>query len=170
MKDNIHALENILEQVPQEAVSQIISAISSHNRIFVYGAGRSGLMLKAFAMRLAQAGRIVYVVGETITPALEREDLLILASASGKTSSVLRYAQTAHEVGADLCVITASKNSPLTEGNISSVLIPAPTKDTVTAGIMGTLFEQSLLLFCDFVIENMGEDPVKMRSRHANLE
>ena len=52
-------------------------------RIIVCGTGRSGLMLKSFAMRLMQIGYISYVVGETITPAIKEGDLLIVASASG---------------------------------------------------------------------------------------
>jgi Predicted sugar phosphate isomerase involved in capsule formation len=44
------------------------------------GAGRSGLVAKAFAMRLMHLGMISYVVGETITPALQTGDLIVVLS------------------------------------------------------------------------------------------
>ncbi len=53
-------------------------------KIFVAGAGRSGFMIKSFAMRMMHIGLEAYAVGETIAPRLEKEDLLIMASGSGK--------------------------------------------------------------------------------------
>ena len=173
MKYDFSGLENIFNAIDSASVEKAVNAINTHKKIFVYGAGRSGLMLKALAMRLAQAGRTVYVVGETVTPAIEKNDLLILASASGTTQSVLRYAETAKKVGADLYIITASQESPLSKiaGDVGACL-PAPTKDTqsVKTCIMGSLFEQALLLFADYIIASLNENTDKMRKRHANLE
>ena len=123
-------------------------------------------------MRLAQTGRVVYVVGETVTPAIAAGDLLILASASGKTASVCRYARTALSIGAQLLILTAAAQSPLTEIAPADVCFDAPSKyDGQSAvSLMGTLFEQALLLFCDQVLLAMNEDSAAMRARHANLE
>ena len=165
------ALKVIFEKIPEFSVKEAVQAVNGHERIFLYGAGRSGLMLRAFAMRLAQAGRTVYVVGETVTPAIQKHDLLILASASGNTPSVLRYADTAKEQGATVYTLTASADSALASRSDSVVFLPAPTKDSVSAStIMGTLFEQAVLLFCDATVSALGEDDDKMRARHANLE
>ncbi len=49
-------------------VGQFIDELLSAKRIYVMGAGRSGLIAKAFAMRLMHLGMHSYVVGETITP------------------------------------------------------------------------------------------------------
>ena len=164
-------LAAVFEQVAQSAPAGMGAVVKAHPRVFVYGAGRSGLMLKAFAMRLAQAGRTVYVVGETVTPAITKDDVLILASASGKTPSVLRYAQTAKDVGADLYSLTASPDSPLAALSDGLVCLPAPTKDSAPqTSIMGTVFEQAVLLFCDLVVQELSEDVAQMRLRHANLE
>ena len=166
------ALSDIFKDVPDGAVSKTADIIKKHPRIFLYGAGRSGLMTKAFAMRLAQAGYTVYAVGETVTPAIAENDLLLLASASGKTESVLRYAVVAKELGAAVYSITASENSPLSDICQSIVTLSAPTKDSKPSGgsIMGTLFEQALLLFFDAVVKELCTDGQKMRTRHANLE
>jgi len=166
-------LAEVFRQLPDDAAEQAASVLNAHPRIFVYGAGRSGLMLKAFAMRLSQAGRVVYAVGETVTPAIEKNDLLVLASASGNTASVCRYARIAKDAGADLLILTASPQSELTGiAEKTDVWFRTPTKDDGinSASLMGTLFEQAVLLFCDQVILCLNEDTAEMRKRHTNLE
>ena len=171
MRYNIQELSEILKKIPDCDAEKFLSAVTTHKRIFIYGAGRSGLMMKAFAMRLAQAGFTVYVVGETITPAIQEKDILILASASGKTASVLNYAKAAKERGATVYAITSSSDSALATISDLNVFIPTPTKDSKDSkSIMGTLFEQSVLLFCDAVIQFACKDTTQMRMRHANLE
>ena len=171
MKYEIQDLSEILEKIPDCEVEAFSTTLNAYKRIFVYGAGRSGLMMKAFAMRLAQAGATVYVVGETITPSIEENDVLILASASGRTSSVLTYAKVAKENGAAVYAITSSSDSSLATIADGKVVISAPTKDSARSNsIMGTLFEQSVLLFCDAVIQLVFKETEQMRKRHANLE
>lgn len=171
MEYPFHQLEAVFHHLTDTDIQNMKQFITSHRRIFVYGAGRTGLMMKAFAMRLAQTDRTVYVAGETITPAISKDDILILASASGKTASILRFAETAKSVGAQLFALTASADSPLAQYADSFVHLPAPTKDTAPhSSIMGTVFEQALLLLCDLVIQELGEDVTQMRLRHANLE
>ena len=43
----------------------LIDAIDRSPSVFLSGAGRTGLMVRAFGMRLAQMGLRVHVVGET---------------------------------------------------------------------------------------------------------
>jgi len=166
------ALTEVFRKLPDDSAERIARIINEHKRIFVFGAGRTGLIMKALAMRLAQTGRTVYAAGETVTPAVRADDLLILASASGNTAGVCRYAETARQVGADLLILTASPHSKLTELSPADVCFDAPHKDNSPdpASIMGTLFEQALLLFCDQVILCLGADPEEMRKNHANLE
>ena len=171
MRYKIQELSEILEKISDCEAVAFSDALNRYKRIFVYGAGRSGLMMKAFAMRLAQAGFTVYVVGETITPSIEENDVLILASASGRTSSVLNYAKAAKKNSAAVYAITSSSDSALADASDGMVIISAPTKDNAGANsIMGTLFEQSVLLFCDAVIQLVCTDNEQMRARHANLE
>ena len=171
MTYDFDSLSAIFAQIPFDGREKMIEAIQAHNRIFLYGAGRSGLMIKAFAMRLAQMAKSVFAVGEVVTPAIEEGDLLILASASGETASVLRAAEVAKGVGATVLSITARSQSTLSSVSDSVVCIPAPTKDEQGGGgVMGTLFEQSVLLFCDAIIKTLGANPLEMRTRHANLE
>ena len=169
VKTLLSGLETAVVPLTDELLCRCADKIRAHRRIFVYGAGRSGLMLRALAMRLMQAGFEAHVVGETTAPAIRSGDLLILASASGETHSVCHYAKTALREGADLLVITAAADSTLTRLHPSDILIPAPSKLS-GAPAMGTLFEASLLLLGDALISLMDIDPSILRANHANLE
>lgn len=170
---NLDALTEVFRKLPDDSAERTAHILNQHQRIFVYGAGRSGLMMKALAMRLAQAGRVVYVVGETVTPAITENDLLVLASASGRTTSVCRYAGIAKEAGADLLIMSAAPDSELAEiaGGVD-VYFETPTKydSGNPVSLLGTLFEQTLLLYCDQVVLHLNEVPGDMLMRHANLE
>ncbi|MBQ9760198.1 MAG: SIS domain-containing protein [Clostridia bacterium] len=171
MKYDFGQLQAVFEEIDEKSVACLVEAIEGHGRIFLYGAGRSGLMLKALAMRLSQMGKTVYAVGEVVTPAIEKGDLLITASASGTTASVCRNAQIAKEVGASVYAITASAASPLVSFSDGCVLLATPTKDCTDGGsLMGTLFEQAVLLLGDRIIAELPTDAAQMRARHANLE
>ena len=165
-------LTRLFKNVPENDISKAAATIHAHARIFVYGAGRSGLMLKAFAMRLAQAGKTAYVVGETVTPALEAGDLLVLASASGSTESVCRFARIAKEIGADTLIISAKTDSALSRIRPVDLLLPASDKQNPAGSsqVMGSLFEQALLLMCDKIISVSPYSKNQMQQRHANLE
>lgn len=172
MEQILTELQTVFSEIPDAVYQRAADKINRHPRVFLYGAGRSGLMLRALAMRLAQMGRTVYYVGETITPALAEGDLLILASASGTTRSVCEYAQSAKKLGADLLILTASTDSVLTQISPADVFFRTSTKDSSTNSrqVMGSLFEQSLLLFGDRLVLELRHDAADMRKLHANLE
>jgi 6-phospho-3-hexuloisomerase len=155
--------------------------IESSPRIFVAGAGRSGLCMRAFGMRLMHLGKTVYVVGETTTPSIGESDLLILGSGSGRTSSLLAMVEQAKSRGAQVLLFTTDAASPLAELSTFRVVIPAPSLKSVegmpghiSIQPMGTLFEQSMLILCDSLIlglmQRTGVSTAQMFERHANLE
>jgi 6-phospho-3-hexuloisomerase len=154
------------------------------------GAGRSGLVAKAFAMRLMHLGMISYVVGETITPALQRGDLIVVLSGSGKTRTIMEIVQTAKEIGGRISLITSNSESPI--GKIADTLviiesvrdsIPDESMEYDTRQMLGehrsfaplgTLFETAAMTFCDAVISRLMEitktDESALKDRHANIE
>jgi len=170
-----------VRQVSAESLAQAGVLIESASRIFVAGAGRSGLCMRALAMRLTHIGKSVYVVGETTTPAIAAADLLILGSGSGKTASLLAIAAQARRQGAIILLFTTDATSPLAEQADYRVVIPAPAFKTaeevhglISMQPLGTLFEQSLLILCDCLILSLmkrtGVSAAQMVERHANLE
>ena len=176
LMDIVAELKNASVQMPEEKIDQFIEAVDTHERIFVYGTGRSGLMLKALAMRLMQIGYQSYVVGETTTPSVGKGDLLIVASASGETQSVCSAADDGAK-GTDVLVITGSKESTLSRNHEPLIRIEAATKFSESkASIqpLGRLFEQMLLLIFDAVILKMSSKNAdtnkKMAKRHASIE
>lgn len=174
-------LEACVSQVSVESLAQAVALIESSPRIFVAGAGRSGLCMRALGTRLMHLGKTVYAVGETNTPSIVAEDLLILGSGSGQTASLLAIARCARSRDAKVLLFTTDANSPMAEWADQLVLIPAPSlgmnegeRGHSSIQPMGTLFEQSLLILCDNLILRMmrqsGASAAQMLERHANLE
>lgn len=169
-----------LEAIDPTEVTALIEAIGRASRIFVAGAGRSGLVMRGFAMRLMHLGRIVHVVGESTTPAITDDDLLLIGSGSGATAGPLQNAQTASSVGATIALVTIRNESPIGRLADHSLSIQAPTPKLEQAtGFrsvqpMGSLFEQSLGLLLDALIIQLmaqtDQDQSAMFGRHANLE
>lgn len=173
----VNELETSVNSLNAENIDAIIDRIKNHKRIFVYGTGRSGLMLKAFAMRLMQIGLDSYVVGETTTPSVEKGDLLVIASASGETGSVVMTAQSAVKQGVDLVVISSNPESSLGKIQKPDIIIESSTKfSNSKASIqpLGSLFEQMLLVVFDAIILKMSQKEEgtneDMARRHASLE
>ena len=84
----------IASSISDTDIDAFLTEILNARRIYVMGAGRSGLVAKGFAMRLMHLGFQSYVVGETITPALQKGDVIVIFSGSGRTKTVADIAET----------------------------------------------------------------------------
>jgi 6-phospho-3-hexuloisomerase len=152
--------------------------ILSARRIFVTGAGRSGLALRMAAMRLMHLGLLVHVAGEVTAPAIGADDLLIVASGSGTTAGAVHAAEVARKAGAAVLAITTAPGSKLGLLAQGLIVIPAATKTdhggNKSEQYAGALFEQSVLLLSDAMFQGMwherGETAEELWKRHANLE
>lgn len=172
----VEEIQRSAAKVPEDKITSLIQLIHTHLRIFVCGTGRSGLMLKTFAMRLMQLGFTAFVVGETTTPSVAKGDLLIMASASGETGSVVQAAKKAKSVGVTVVSLTASPESSLSAVEQPFLILDAGTKFAHSAASvqpLGSLFEQMLLVYFDAVVLRMSRDAGgdgEMARRHASLE
>lgn len=175
----IKELERTLSQISEEEAEQLSALIRQSKTILVAGAGRSGLAVKAFAMRLMHLGFNAHVVGETVTPGLEAGDLLLIASGSGETASLVSMAEKAGKIGARLALVSIFPQSSIGRLADVSVRIPAPTPKISSAQWtsiqpMGSLFEQSLFLFFDLLtlqlMAQTAQDSSAMFARHATIE
>lgn len=159
-------------------VAGLIPFIQNADRIFVVGAGRTGLALKAAAMRLMHLGFTVFVAGETTTPAIRNNDLLIAGSGSGTTGTIVKAAEKAVSVGAKVITISTSLESPLAKLSDHVAILPAAQKQdhgaTISKQYAGSLFEQSVLLLTDAIIQTLwqmdGTPAEELWKLHANLE
>ena len=84
-------------------------------------------MYACFWLRLMHLGKTVYIVGETTTPSIRSNDLLVLGSGSGQSAVLVKIAELARQQGAKPPLFTAETISPLSELADYSVKIPAPT-------------------------------------------
>ena len=179
LSEIIKELQNATSQISAVESEKLVDGILTANKVFVTGAGRSGFMGKSFAMRMMHMGIDAYVIGETVTPNFEKGDILIIGSGSGETKSLISIAEKAKSIGGTIVAITIFPESTI--GNLAdfSVKLSGSPKDqsgenNQTIQPMGSLFEQSLLLFYDAIIlsfmSKKGMDSQKMYGRHANLE
>lgn len=175
----IRELDHFVKEIHDHDAENLVNAILESKKIFVAGAGRSGFMGKSFAMRMMHMGLDSYVIGETVTSTFEKEDLLIIGSGSGETKSLITMAEKAKSIGGNIAAITIFPDSTIGQLADMTITLPGSPKDqtagqTFTIQPMGSLFEQTLLLFYDAIIlrfmEKKGLDSQKMYGKHANLE
>lgn len=176
----VSEISSTMKQVDAEQISLLQSAILDANRIFIVGKGRTGLQMKAFAMRLMHLGLAVHVIDDVTTPAIQSGDLLLIGSGSGRTPSLINYAETCQKLGVPLALITGNPTAPLADLAKTAVLIPATNfksgsyAGTTSVMKMGSLFEHVLGLLCDLMIihlaDALDQQDAMMNTRHANLE
>ena len=174
-------VKEVLEKTDFNESMKLAEEIDRASRIFIAGTGRSGLIGKVIAMRLMHSGYPVYVIGETITPSIGSDDLLLIISGSGSTSSLINYAEKAKEIDATVALVTTNKDSKI--GSISDYLltIPAATKKRLdseppTIQPLGNQFDQSAHLLLDAIVVYLLENKpdrnshASLNQKHTNLE
>ena len=169
-------------------INDLMEAGAKGKKVVLVGAGRSGLVGKAFAMRLMHLGFNVYVMGETITPSVGEGDLVIVVSGSGTTNLPVTVAEMSKILGAKVLAITSHPESPL--GRISDHIVLVLGRglggleeeyysrqllgEHESLAPMGTMFEDTcMVLFDSVVAELMAELEVseeEMKERHADIE
>lgn len=189
----VELISKNLSEVSEDQVERCTELILSHRdkKIFIMGAGRSGLVGRAFAVRLLHLGYRVHVVGETIIPSVSKDDLLIAISGSGSTMLVMTAVDAAKHVGATIIGITSYLDSPL--GKIADFVLQVKGRMILAKEVdkrdyfarqilglheplapLGTLFEDTCMILLDAIISYMmkklnlcEEDLGKC---HANIE
>jgi 6-phospho-3-hexuloisomerase len=176
--------------ISDEEVEGFLREILAAKRVYVMGAGRSGLVARAFAMRLMHLGLTSYVVGETVTPALDKGDLVVVFSGSGETRSIADIAESAKSIGVKICLITAKRESRI--GRIADSRVVIETRGEAAGdgnaefeirqmvgrhksfAPLGTLFETVSVIFADAVISRLmeikGINVDALKAKHVNIE
>ncbi len=186
MKDSGKYLK---EEQLEALLDELEIAYKGEKNVYLAGAGRSGLVARAFAMRLAHLGIKSCFVQDTVTPKSSEGDLMICISGSGKTKSTLGYAERGKEVGLRVIAITSYPNSPL--GRLADLVVEVPGRETIENNNtdyearqllgkhapftpMGTLFESNASCLCDSVISVLAKKfkvrEEEMRKRHTDIE
>jgi 6-phospho-3-hexuloisomerase len=184
----LRALDSIRLEEIENFVKTIEEIYRANKKILVIGVGRSGLVGRAFAMRLRHLGARSYVVGETITPSVEEGDLLVAISGSGSTQVVVAAAEAAKKMKAKVAAVTSYYDSPL--GRLADLVVFVPGRTKLASmddyfarqilGIheplspLGTLFEDTAMVVLDAIIaelmKRLGKNESDLAKRHANIE
>jgi 6-phospho-3-hexuloisomerase len=188
IKEIVDNVQSVSDELDPKVIKQMTDLLRSSRNVFLLGLGRSGLVAKAFAMRLMHLGIGVYVVGETITPAITNEDCLLAISGSGETSYIISTAQIAQKRGAKIIAVTSYVDSTLGKKADLVVHVKGRTKidsekNYISRQIngkhqslspLGTLFEVTSLIFLDGLIAQlmveMGKTEQDLKARHTVLE
>lgn len=173
----VEEMKTVLSRIELEQYKRLVELLQQDRRFFLTGEGRSGFVMKAVAMRLMHAGKTVYAVGETVTPAMRDGDVLLVLSGSGTTASSVHVAQQAQKSGAELFLVTADEDALRSAPFRQGLVIPAATKsnkhqDRKTIQPLGNQFDQAAHLVLDAaVIDAIGGTSFdSLKARHANLE
>ncbi|KFF59307.1 3-hexulose-6-phosphate isomerase [Cryobacterium sp. MLB-32] len=177
LSENVHVVDQLRDASPA-MLDAAAERLQRAERIFVLGAGRSGLALRMTAMRLMHLGLEVHVVGEVTTPAIADGDVLLVASGSGTTGAIVRAAETASALGVEIVALTTDADSPLGRLAEVTLVIPAAAKQDhggpLSVQYSGGLFEQSVLFVGDALFHTLwkasGATAEELWPRHANLE
>jgi len=188
----IDGIKSSIEELNMKEVERLIELLleAKEKKIFIVGMGRSGFVARAFALRLMNLGFNVYFLGETITPAAEKGDLLIAISGTGATKMVLTASTAANEIGATVVAITSFPESQLGQMADHIITIKGRTKmgwpreeDYLARQIigerepltpLGSVFENNCMVFLDSLVvelmHRLGRTEEDLKRRHATIE
>ncbi|MDP3065851.1 MAG: 6-phospho-3-hexuloisomerase [Methanobacteriaceae archaeon] len=183
--DNV---KNVSDKLDPENIGEMNNILRSSKNVFLMGLGRSGLVARAFAMRLMHLGISVYVVGETTTPAIGSEDCLLAISGSGETITIISAATMAKKRHAKIIAVTSYVDSTL--GKMADLVVHIKGRTKIDSepnyltrqmngkhqslSPLGTMFEVTALLFLDGIIAQlmveMGKTEEDLKKMHTVLE
>ena len=188
----VECIKAAIDELNVNEVERLIELLleAKDKKIFTVGMGRSGFVARAFALRLMNLGFNVYFLGETITPAAEKGDLLIAISGTGSTKMVLTASAAAKDIGATVIAITSFSESQLGKMADLAVTIKGRTKagmpreeDYLARQIigerepltpLGSIFEDNSMVFLDSLVvelmHRMGRTEADLKRRHATIE
>jgi 6-phospho 3-hexuloisomerase len=161
-----------IDRIDPATIDRAVAILAKAPATFVYGAGRSGIIGRAFAMRLVQTGLTAYVIGESVTPIVRRGDAVFIVSGAGESQSSVQTANIVRREGAELVVLTGRATSKL--AHAATLLLPLdfpedPPRSRLAP--LGTLFESASLRLTDALVAELmrvrRETEESMRRRHA---
>jgi 6-phospho-3-hexuloisomerase len=159
-------------------IDLILQFRNSKNKIFVYGAGRSGFVGRCFAQRLMHLGIESCFVSDAVTYQYTKNDLLVLISGSGETTSSTAIAQKAREIGGKIVLLTVNINSSIGKLSDCVIKIEGKSKDLAvsqkTFAPYTSLFDISALSVLDSIggalMNILGVTEEDIDKRHATIE
>ncbi len=159
-------------------IDLILKLHKNNNRIFVYGAGRSGFIGRCFAQRLMHLGIKSCFVSDAVTHQYSSKDLLIIVSGSGETTSSIAIAKKAKEINGKLILLSGNAKSTIAKLSDYVIEIKGKSKDVAlvqkTLAPYTSLFDISTFAVLDSIggvlMEKLGVTEEDINKRHASIE
>jgi 6-phospho-3-hexuloisomerase len=151
MRKIFEELEKMYESTKgvDKYVSVLEKSLNANKVIVGIGAGRMGYSLRAHIMRLSHIGYHAYFIGDTTTPRIDSNSLIIINSSSGETPTNILYAQQASTAGAFIITITSNKESTIAK--LSDLVVETPALESHQ--LMKTIYEQYSYILFDYITE-----------------
>jgi len=172
----------IRDYVNMKQVMQLFDKIAEIHKmrhgVFLYGAGRSGFVCRCFAQRLMHLGMKSCFISDAVTPAFTEDDLLIVMSGSGETTTPVAIVQKAKSIGGTVACLTANLDSTIGQLADIAVLVQGKSKDVATTesslAPYTSLFDISCLSLFDALggalMVDLGQTEADIDTRHATVE
>lgn len=183
-KEILNEIKQVLDSVNEEEVDDLVELIMSSDKIVGYGAGRMGLSLKAFMMRLNHLGIDAYYLGDTYIPPLTEHDLVMVSSGSGETSMVKKFVEEVkRKTGAYIAAVVGNEYSSIS-GMANHAVVFKPCNGGLNSAdsdlkinsiqLMSTLNEQATYILFDIIAKKLADkmdmDTEKTKRYHFNVE
>lgn len=171
----------VFELLDMNELQQILDVIEKAENVFLYAAGREGISLRSFAMRLAHMGKRAYWLFDDTTVGIKPGDLFIMTIGAGRVGSFEYLLNKVHEAGGKILLFTANPDGEqvVRYADYKLFIHSTPyllTRDDLvpTVQMMGNQYEQHLYMMCDVIImllvKQMGLTFDDLEARHRNVE
>ena len=171
----------VFELLSMEELENAMDAIEEAPHIFVYAAGREGISLRAFAMRLAHLGKTVHWIMDDTAVGIRPGDLYITSEGFGEVGSFTYYLDKVKAAGGKIMTFHGNPDGAHIKKYADVPVFVRATaylanRDDVipTVQMMGNQYEQHLYMLCDVIImlltRRMGLTYDDLEARHRNVE
>ena len=177
-------IKTVLDSIDEEQVDELVRLIETSDKVVGYGAGRMGLSLKAFIMRLNHLGIEAYFLGDTYIPPITEYDLVLVSSGSGETSMIKKFVEEVNKkTSAFVAAVLGNEHSSIS--NLSNHIVvfkpcngglnSEDSSDKINSiQLMSTLNEQATYILFDIIAKKIADDlnmnTEKTKRYHFNVE
>ena len=171
----------VFKLLSMDELRKTVEVIKKAENIFVFAAGREGISLRSFAMRLEKKKKKVYWIFDDTTIGIKPGDLYITSEGSGEVGSFAYYLEKVKQAGGNILMFTGNPDGSHVKKFADYIVFIRATAyladraDVVpTIQMMGNQYEQHLYMLCDIIImlltEEMGLTYSDLEARHRNVE
>ena len=179
MIENLHKNNELIDfEKIEQFLDLLIKSYTNNKMVFIYGAGRSGFIGRTFTQRLMHLGFKACFISDTVTYRYKANEILIIISGSGETTSPLAIAKKAKEIGGKVILLTVNPLSSIAKLSDLIIQIEGKSKDKATESKTlapyTSLFDISTFAILDAIggilMKNLGVSEEEIDKRHASLE